>query len=503
MLKQRIIKFAIFQFLVLFLFAAFGPHDKGVVFAETSLVKYVSKQGVFSVYKPKDWTVDEEYTASSMAITVNDKSKTSEVGYLIVKNADKTKNCLYLMGKILKELKKQYPDLKFYDVKASQDKSKAVANVSYTEKGVPIQGKYYFTANPEALLMMGFHAPQNKFLKQKKILLTVLNNINFYDKVEEQKTEQKIEQQIAAQIQPVKHQMAWRQASDGSSKILVPAGWGYQAQKGKVLLGSEQEDAGFLFTSMEVSSYNVPGMMVSPYVSPSRFIGVFLTQFGGARNIQILEANQDTKTAQEAMQFLGKKCEAQDIVMRYSSKSGRTCLGTFKVINFAPSPISGMWYSIISGFWAPEDKFPAYAPLLMQIGSSYQLDDKYAANYIQAGLANLKRLQQKTQQAMKELSQAKDDQLRSWEANQARKDYTNWKWSQQFRGQTDWVSDLEGGKVYHTDSWGTQDTATGNYYEGSPYNYVNYQGENPKHPGLETMQEVNTYELYQKYILGQ
>lgn len=200
--------------------------------------------------------------------------------------------------------------------------------------------------------------------------------------------------------------------------------------------------------------------------------------------------------------FTPLHCDAQDLTVRFNAKSGRTCLAAFKVINTAPSPISGIWYSIVSGFWAPEEKFAAYAPLLIQVGNSFQINEEYARNYIQSGLANLRRLQQKTQEAMQKLNQARYDQQKSWEANQARKDYSNWKFSQYIRGETDWVSSLEGGKVYHTDSWGTKDTWTGDFYGGKPYNTIDFEGQNPRHPSLETMTEIDSFELYQKYIVG-
>ena len=36
---------------------------------------------------------------------------------------------------------------------------------------------------------------------------------------------------------------------------------------------------------------------------------------------------------------------------------------------------------------------------------------------------------------------------------------------------------------------------TGDYFEGSGYNWVNFQGENPKYP--ESMREISSYELKQ------
>jgi hypothetical protein len=55
---------------------------------------------------------------------------------------------------------------------------------------------------------------------------------------------------------------------------------------------------------------------------------------------------------------------------------------------------------------------------------------------------------------------------------------------------------MEGGKVYATDTWGTQDTRTGDYYEGRDYGYVNFEGQNPRHRP-ETMREVSSYEVQQ------
>lgn len=39
------------------------------------------------------------------------------------------------------------------------------------------------------------------------------------------------------------------------------------------------------------------------------------------------------------------------------------------------------------------------------------------------------------------------------------------RWDDYRRGDSYWVSDLEGGKVYHTGTWGTKGTRTGDHYE--------------------------------------
>jgi hypothetical protein len=191
---------------------------------------------------------------------------------------------------------------------------------------------------------------------------------------------------------------------------------------------------------------------------------------------------------------MGGPCDAQDLQVSYVSPDGKACVGGFKVINFPPSPATGIWNSIVAGIWGPERDFSRHFPVLEQIASSFAINDEYARRYIQAGLENLRRLQQKTQAAMQDLNRAREQNQRDWEAAQERKEYMDSAWDDYRRGRSYWVSELEGGKVYATDSGGTQDTVTGQYYEGRPYTWVNFEGQNPRHPS-ETMREATSAEL--------
>jgi hypothetical protein len=149
---------------------------------------------------------------------------------------------------------------------------------------------------------------------------------------------------------------------------------------------------------------------------------------------------------------------------------------------------------IVAGIWGPQEDFYRYYPILEQVANSFSINDQYARAYIQSGLTNLRRLQQQTAAAIQGLNQAREDNQAAWEARQARKDCMNSKWDDYRRGQSYWVSDLEGGKVYQTGSSGTRDTAAGDYYGGQGYNWTNFEGQNPRHPS-ETMREVSSYEL--------
>ena len=166
------------------------------------------------------------------------------------KNDTRIKDSLYFLGENVKNHRKKFPDFKCNKTWAARDKSRAITKVCFTAKGTPVLGKFYYIVNPNQLLIMSYQAPGDVFSRYKGILLTILNNINFYDQHEEQKRIQSIQQHSKKSIQPVQAQMVWRRASDDSARFMAPANWQYQAQKGKVIVGSEQEDAGFVFTSV-------------------------------------------------------------------------------------------------------------------------------------------------------------------------------------------------------------------------------------------------------------
>jgi hypothetical protein len=85
-------------------------------------------------------------------------------------------------------------------------------------------------------------------------------------------------------------------------------------------------------------------------------------------------------------------------VAQWTSSNGPVCQGAIKVINALPSAI-GTWNAILAGVWAPATDFSRSLPLLEQVCASFAIDDQFARRYIQNGLENLRRLQQRTNQA--------------------------------------------------------------------------------------------------------
>jgi hypothetical protein len=213
----------------------------------------------------------------------------------------------------------------------------------------------------------------------------------------------------AAGTPPVPLALTPRRARDGSLSIRVPADWAFLAGGGRVLTAAPDGAMGFIFTAFSGNpllpqATIARGVIGTRYLPPAQALAFV---FNGFRNQQfrIHSAQPDQATMRECAVRMGGSCDAQDFQVGCVSAEGRACVGGFKMINFPPSPATGIWNCIVAGIWGPEREFARYFPALEQIASSFAINDEYARRYSQAGLENLRRLQQKTQAAMQDLNQ--------------------------------------------------------------------------------------------------
>ena len=150
---------------------------------------------------------------------------------------------------------------------------------------------------------------------------------------------------------------------------------------------------------------------------------------------------------------------------------------------------------------APVDRFEASAPTFVAMLQSYRIDDEFAKRYVAEGMARLRQMQRDTARIIaKNASDIRSMMQAAYDERQRSQNYIDYLRTGYIRGETDWISSMEGGSVYHTDSWGTRNTATGEYYEGQPYNYFNFQGQKLRYN--EQMTEINNRQLYER-VFGQ
>lgn len=446
---------------------------------------YVAESKLYALYKPAGWTVKELAEPDAFRIQVNAPDGATGVEFYWARNGTGRAEAVAVLANHKRRLEARCSGVTVSEAYASPDGRRATATIRCRAGAVPLAGRFYYEASAGGVSAQGYLAPEASLASERNTLLNVMASLALYRG-----------SAAGAAPYPVPA-LAPRRAQDGSLTLRTPADWHFMAAGGKVVTGAPDGAMGFIFTSisgnpMVPNASIAQGVLGVPYQTPPQALALILRAFGH-RGIQILGAAPDHATVQECRMALGRNCDAQDIVARWTSSGGAECLGAIKMINTPPSPM-GLWFTIMSGIWGPEKEFPRYYPLLAEVGQSFAINDQYARRYIASGLENLRRLQQQTAAAMQDLNRAREQNQAAWEARQARKDYMDSKWDDYRRGNSYWVSELEGGKIYRTDSGGTRDTVTGDYYEGRGYNWVNFEGQNPRHPS-ETMREVSSYEV--------
>ena len=448
------------------------------------LQRHVSTQPAFVLFKPAGWKVGSEGNGGALCITVSDAAGTSRAETAFAPNPQGRHNTLSFMSGKLGEIRSRYRDLAVGGIAVCRDTaiSCAVATLSFTADGVPIRGRYYFHADPQIVSLRSISAPAAQFEAQRATLLEVLTNIR-----------------VAGAKPPVAVRLVERRATDGSLALGLPADWTFLAQKGTVLAVAPGGVSGFIFTVFAVMSSNYgvrppPGVIISGYQSPGQFAPRIFAQFGN-RDIRVLGAAADPGTAAECPRRIGKGCDAADEQLSWTSPEGHNCVRSFKLLDAHPG-VTGQWFSVIAGVWGPAGDLARHLPLLERIAGSFRINDAYAAKYIQDGLVRLREQERKTRSAMQGLYDAIDANQAAYEDRAARKAASDAKGDDYRRGNSYWISDLEGGKIYATDPWGTEDTRTGARLEGAPYNYIHFEGQNPVHPS-ESMRELSSYEVQQ------
>src|SRR4030067_1128425 len=130
-----------------------------------------------------------------------------------------------------------------------------------------------------------------------------------------------------------------------------------------------------------------------------------------------------------------------------------------------------------TGIWAPQSKFAQYLPSLIKIAESFQINQQWSSEYVRQGMENLRGLMKKTSSMMSRYAEEmRQSSLAAHQNRMKSSDFTSYKFSTYMRGQQEWVTGLEGGKIYTTDHWGLSSGGK-SLIEGPPFNYYNYQGD--------------------------
>jgi hypothetical protein len=220
--------------------------------------------------------------------------------------------------------------------------------------------------------------------------------------------------------------------------------------------------------------------------------------------MQLLKVTPHPELAQELV-IPGRTAaaNAEEFTYSYTNKKGQAAKGYSFGTSHAPvlGYNWGFWHITVVG---PAEGFDAYVGNFAAMIRSWKVDEKFSKRHIQDGFTHLKAMEAATAAKIaSNASSIRETMQAAYEERQRSQEYIDYQRTNYIRGQSDWVSDMEGGAVYHADSWGTENTWTGEFWEqreGRPYDYVHFEGKNPKYN--EMMTPIDGRRLWEQNIRG-
>jgi hypothetical protein len=412
--------------------------------AGPGMQKVVTDKASFVLYVPKGWKVQEAAEGQAIQVIASDPSGRSSVFFST--GADpQGANVTSLAKREAAKLGRASPDLEIRSALASRDGSSLVFDGTYSppKRGktefrswVSLQGGQFACARIEA--------PAGQLTAMKPTLITVLSNIRVM----------KGAVAPAAFAAPVRVQMVPYRLRDGSASFEIPQGWQCQDHGKGTFVAGNSGGYSFISGSVELLTpqmrVNQPGILVSQYLAPSQAWQFITGRYGLASGMRFEKVIPRADMARQMGQ----------------------------VYTAGPVTVEEFIYTMLA---------------------SYKINDRWAQEYVAQGARRLREMQQQTSAMVARNAQEIRQMMQAaYDERQKSMDYIDYQRTSYIRGQQDWISSMEGGAVYRSDSWGTKNMATGEYREGKPYDYVNFEGKNPKYN--EQMQPVDSRALWEKHI---
>jgi hypothetical protein len=465
-------------------------HGRQIPKATGAMKKHVTEQATFVLYIPEGWKASEGDQGNFKTLFVSDPS--GRYGVAMFYGVSPTgKDVPALASLFANRIRNQFPTLNISKAMVSKDGRRVVFDGVYTDaQNRRREFRCWISGGDGSFQYQSIETPEGQLAGARQLLLTILSNIQI------------MKGAFQARSGPARAPMAQVRLQDGSATFRIPQDWKYQGLgRGAFVANDSTGFFSFIVASAEAITpqlgVRVPNVLVSPQLSPHRALEAFATRQGIASGFQFLQVIPRQDINQQLRQgYTAGPAAAEEFVYTFNTR-GRRCKAFSFGISFG-SRLNTNWSLWHMTVGAPAEQFDAFVPNFVTMFESYKINDQFAQNYIAQGMARLRQMQKETAALIARNSQEIRQMMQAaYDERQRSMDYIDYQRSNYIRGNSDWVSSMEGGTIYHSDRWGTQNTATGEYYGGQPYNYFNYTGKNPKYN--EQMEEINNRALYEKY----
>ncbi len=460
--------------------------------ASPVMEKFVSKEANFVLYKPRGWTVNEGAQPTFRTISVTDPAGQYEAA-MSFGTSPTGGDMVALARMLISGIARQFPDLEIPGAAISSDRGRIVFDAAFT---APQQGRRelrcWIAGGPGGFVCSSIDAPVGQLAAARPLLLTILSNVRI------------MKGAMPAGDGAAPIQVTWSayRLSDGSASFRIPQGWGVREfGRGCFTASDPSGTYSFMVASVDAITPQLgvtyPGAVISPYLPPSRALPFFGGRAGLMSNMQIMNLFPRPDVARQMAQvYTAGPLTAEEFVYTCDTRRGKAKGYTFGV-SFG-SRLGTNWSLRHLSVFAPAGTFDRYLGNFVTMLQSYQVDDQWARQYVAQGMARLRQMQQQTSAMVSRNAQEIHQMMQdAYNERQTSQDYIDYQRTNYIRGQQDWISTMEGGSVYHTDTWGTKNLTTGETWNGQPYNYVHFEGQNPKYN--EQMQSIDSRALWERY----
>lgn len=504
-------------------------------------VRYESKDGKALLFYPKGWKVQEagdSFGPGTFALAIEDGNDRAGVLFMSFAVTEALGDSVALANQMLGNLKKAYPDFEVGQMSSSKDRARTNAAATYSDGAKKMSARFYFFHTARAGTLYALMARQDQWEALRPTLASIVANLAYapegVGKVLQQGREQAAvptpKPGPAGKDKPL-HPIAMLKdageraakgegkevalqkvvAQDNSFSMEVPKGWAFQ---GAGLQAVATADARALY-GYSSTSYTVfipgkvvaqtPEMMISPYLQPTRALAFIMQRTKLSNDVRIVSAasmlDLDPDYANKAWKpalAAGAQVDNRLVLVDFTSvNTGTACRGLFSVTSTA-WPLGTAWTLSVDGSWAPVEEYDKWMPIYARMAGTSQQNGQWVQQKNADQAAESARLNKNLMNSINDLGKSYERYNQSWWDSQKSRDYTSWAWSQTTLGQGSWVSEREGAAVVRSDSWGLENTQTGQ--KTTAWNHTNFTGQNPWTG--EQLNEVNTRAEYEKHVRG-
>ncbi len=450
--------------------------------------KFVSRSTYFTLYAPADWTMAEGATAQYWWVVMTDPASGSRAAaaHGISPTGDDVRA---LAGRFLRDLAGSGPDLNLVEARISPRGERLFVRGTYP--GANSEFRAWFSVQGGNFTHFRVDVPAGEYDRRKQVLLSVLTNVG---------SMRDAFGTVAARPLAT-HETALPQQA---ATFEVPDGWKV-TPLGSIYFFAQDPQAKhtFMIAYAEAITPRMgvapPGVAVSNVRSAHDAFVFFGERSRLLSNASMLSIKPRPDVAGAfALGYTVGPVTAEEFVYTFDDAQGRRCKG-FTLGLVLGSRLDINWKLIHLTATSPVADFDVMAATFYKMGSTYRVNDEYAAHYVEAGMARVREMIRETAAIVaRNAAEIHSMMNAAFQERMASGDYIDFIRTGYIRGEATWVAEGEGGGLYKTDAWGAQNETTGQRWDGQPFNYYNFRGGG----GYGGLTEVNRRDLYERYVRG-